>query len=81
VTPAFAEWYVHKSENYYKRQDYHNEKYGDFAADINEKIYGHMKTDEKQKIRKPQNESTHGLFDSNLTVPPGIQQAPNTGQH
>lgn len=46
VTPAFATWYVHQSEGHYKQEDYRNKNYGDFVpADIDQKIFGHLITD------------------------------------
>ena len=48
VTPASATWYVHQSESHYKQEDYRNEKYGDFVpADIDQKIFRHLITDDQ----------------------------------
>ncbi len=66
VTPAFAQWYVNQSEGhgYYRAQEYHNEKYGDFApADINEKLLGHL--------------ATNNDFDIDKTVKPPLSTIPS----
>lgn len=52
TAPAFATWYVNESDGYYKPQEYHNERYGDFPpADIDQKLFGHLNT-EKDTIPK-----------------------------
>ena len=59
ATPALATWYMNDSEGYYKPQEYHNERFGDFPpADIDQKIFGHLNTENKEEESKSVTDNT-----------------------
>ncbi|MBE9560832.1 MAG: hypothetical protein IMF15_08580 [Proteobacteria bacterium] len=75
TTSAFANWYANQSENYYKPQEYHNEKYGNFPpADIDEKLFSHLNTGDEVTASKPSAESAPAPA---YSKPPPVNQAPN----
>lgn len=50
TAPAFATWYVNETGGYYKPQEYHNEKFGDFPpADIDQKLFSHLNTENEEE--------------------------------
>jgi len=56
TTSALAAWYVNQSEGYYKPQEYHNERFGDFPpADIDQKLFGHLNSEKKNGRKQVSN--------------------------
>ena len=75
ATTAFANWYMNQSEGYYKPQEYHNDKYGNFPpADIDEKLFGHLNTDAQTEESKPLAADIPATSYSNQTAPPPANQ-------
>jgi hypothetical protein len=81
TAPAFATWYMSETDGYYKPQEYHNEKFGDFPpADIDQKLFGHLTTEKEESI--PKTDSTSLSSSSNqLVSPPGNPQVLNPAQN
>lgn len=53
ASPAFAGSYANQSEGYYKQNQYHNDRYGDFPpADIDEKLSAHINTGAVEETAK-----------------------------
>jgi len=83
IPPALADWYYNQSEWYYKPQEYHNEKYGNFPPDdINKKLFGHLLTDNKTEEKKSKKDSAALLSTSNqpATNQPALSPAQNYTQ-
>ena len=78
ATTAFANWYMNQSEGYYKPQEYHNDKYGNFPpADIDEKLFGHLNTEAQAEESKPLAADIPATSYSNQTAPPRNPQGQN----
>lgn len=77
ATPALASWYINQSEGYYKPQEYHNEKYGNFPpADIDQKLFSHLNSDDVTEESKPPADNPH-VSSNNQAVPPANPQVSN----
>ena len=84
ATPALAAWYVNQSqsEGYYKPQEYHNERFGDFPpADIDQKLFGHLNTENKTEESKSPTDSTSFSSTINQPLPTSNQQVLNPAQN
>ena len=83
ATPALATWYVNQSEEgYYKPQEYHNERFGDFPpADIDQKLFGHLNTKNETEEIKPQTDDASLSSNINQPVSTSNQQVLNPVQN
>ena len=82
--PALATWYINdQSEGYYKPQEYHNERFGDFPpADIDQKLFGHLNTENEVEESKSVNDNTSlSTTTSNQPVSSSNQQLSNPAQN
>ena len=68
--PALATWYMNnQSEGYYKPQEYHNGRFGDFPpADIDQKLFGHLNTENEVEESKPLTDNAPLSTDSDQQV-------------
>lgn len=81
ATTASADWYVQQSEGYYKPNEYHNERYGDFVPpDINQKLFGQKNTDDTPVESKTPTDTAPVASSNNQTIAPYNQQAQNLTQ-
>ena len=82
AAPVLAAWYVNQSEGYYKPQEYHNERFGDFPpADIDQKLFAHLNAENKTEEIKPQTDNASLSSTSAQAVPTGNQQVLNPAQN
>ena len=82
ATPVLATWYVNQDEGYYKPQEYHNERFGDFPpADIDQKLFGHLNTENKAEESNSQTNNASLSSTSNQSVPTSNQQVLNPAQN
>lgn len=78
ATSVSATWYVHQSEAYYKPEQYHNEKYGDFVpADIQKKLFGHLITNNTKVEINTLSDNSPAASSNNQTVTPDNQKIMN----
>jgi len=82
AAPAFAAWYINQDEGYYKPQEYHNERFGDFPpADIDQKLFAHLNAENKTEEIKPQTNNASLSSTSAQPVPGGNQQVLSPAQN
>jgi len=82
ATPALATWYVNQSEGYYKPQEFHNERFGDFPpADIDQKLFGHLNTENKAEESNSQTDNASISSNINQPVSTSNQQVLNPAQN
>jgi hypothetical protein len=83
ATPALATWYMNDSEGYYKPQEYHNERFGDFPpADIDQKLFGHLNDEKKAEESKSVTDNTSPYTTTtNQPVSSSNQQVSNPAQN
>ena len=82
--PALATWYMNnQSEGYYKPQEYHNERFGDFPpADIDQKLFEHLNTENNVEESKSVTDNTSlSTTTSNQPVSSSNQQLSNPAQN
>ena len=81
TAPAFATWYVNETDGYYKPQEYHNERFGDFPpADIDQKLFSHLNTENEEETI-PKSDDASLSSGSNQSVPGSNQQVLNPAQN
>ena len=69
TAPVLAGWYSNQSEIYYKPQEFHNDRFGDFPpADIEQKIFSHVVPDDKPVEKETSNEAPSVPATSNQQV-------------
>ena len=80
--PALATWYMNDSEGYYKPQEYHNERFGDFPpADIDQRLFSHLNTENEVEESKSLTDNASLSTNSDQAVSTSNQQISNPAQN